>query len=103
MQQYLPYVDIVGNTAGQLTMSTAGTATTGQLSSLPSVYGLWASQDAYISITPPPLSTAPLTIATGYLIKGALSPVAVKVPPYGQIVAVSSSSGTLGYERIGSY
>lgn len=104
MQQVLPFIDIVGQSQAQLQLSTAGTANTGPLSSLPSVYGVWATtQDAYISVSQPPLSTAVLTLATGYLIKTGQQPTPIKVPPYGQIVGVSSSSGVLGFERIGGY
>ncbi len=105
MQPSNPFVDIVGNTSAQLTMSTAGTANTGPLSSLPSIYGLWAlTQDAYVAINPQgPASSTPLTLATGYLVKNGQQPVPVKIPPYGSMVAVSSSSGILQYERIGGY
>lgn len=102
MQQQLNYINIVGQTRGNIPLSTGGAAS-GQLAQ--GIYGVWSPvNDAYISVQNLPLSSDVMTSSVGYLIKAGLAPVPVMVPANGVIVCGSSiSSGVLAYEKTGNY
>lgn len=96
-----PAQNIVGSAQGQVALSSVPNCTTLlSTNGVAGKYAVWApTQDAYIQVCAPPISTA-LALATGYLVKTGQPPAVVVVPPNYVIAGVSSSSGVLAYQKV---